>query len=464
MPKLVKIEPVADGCRIGVLEGKNGKPDRWYVYMYFEGQNAKYESLKLEYLEGNAKNLQEAVNRALSKWRPLKDKHERGLPAFASYTLKGLRYSFFKDAEERVKENEELLAKGLTPVHIVKGGRGYWSRDSFNKALSLDKNLAAFFETFRVDDITKVKPYELNGFLDWSYRVYPTWAPSTRNKHLTLIRQMWRYAIAKGWIHDAVPVLDRARADIPNRRRMQMTTEDFILLRDKSLQKIVNGDEKNQWFDLNFQFHHFIMIMSWCGIRVPSGKTEHTCPKWSDYIVDIDPDTGEERRYLFRPKEKTAKPYFANIHPESWQNWDALKAFHINRGTYDDNGFIFVHTHDQAKGEGRGAFSKGDRITNWNGQWRQLCKSCGWDFENKPASQRYSLYSLRGFYISNTVNNNLEVPIEVIARSVGTSPSQIEETYLKQDRGAVFDRVITRKEESLAEARKYAAALAKTYY
>ena len=108
-------------------------------------------------------------------------------------------------------------------------------------------------------------------------------------------------------------------------------------------------------------------------------------------------------------------------------------------------------------------FFKGDRIKSFKNQWNNMLKELDKRYPgNKyavpvgtPQSERLSPYSLRGYSISKTIDANPELPIEIMARHVGTSPQQIEQIYYKEDQIRAYDRVTNRSKDELKPSADY---------
>tara|TARA_A100001015_G_scaffold73769_1_gene81839 strand:+ start:7362 stop:8885 length:1524 start_codon:yes stop_codon:yes gene_type:complete len=501
MPRLVPpdgyTKPIKldKGLVLGVVVANgNYKNDYYTARIYFPGHNTVYKSTGIVYQPGDEILKEKAIAKAFEVYYPMRDKHQRGENLLYKRTVGKVIDDYFAEADRLTNINEKLKNAGQPPTAEIKNGKGYWS-DSHKKQLEYKKEkLIPFWETLRTKEIESITYADLNSFLEWSIDTHPSWSPSTRNKYVSLIRSIWSFAFDKQYVSQ-VHKIDRAKPQAVRRRRRQMTDEEFIHIRDYSLSKYKEPGMIDYWRDLREQFHHWIMIMSWTGIRVPTGTVENTAIRWEHYEV-INRD-GIERRFLHRPDEKNHS-YYAFIHPQSHANWDALINLHKKRSTYNPDGYVFVHTHNgedkynyvyepyerelkngrvvtgnrrvslNARNGVEGAsggvnFFKGDRIKSFKNQWNNMLKELDKRYPgNKyavpvgtPQSERLSPYSLRGYSISKTIDANPELPIEIMARHVGTSPQQIEQIYYKEDQIRAYDRVTSRSKDELKPSADY---------
>ena len=462
--------------------------------IYFPGHNTVYKSTGIVYEPGREDLKEEAIAKAFEFYYPMRDKYARGENLLYRRRISTVIDEYLEEGRRNYEVNETLKKNNQPPTIEIKNGKGYWSKNHWQQLKYKEKYLNPFWDTLKTKAIDGISFAELNTFLNWSIQEHPTWSPSTRNKYVSFIRAIWSYAYEKQYVKE-IHKIDRAKTQIVKRRRRQLTDEEFIHMRDYTLDKYKEPGLGDYWKDAREQFHHWIMIMSWTGIRVPTGTVENTAIRWQDYEV-IRKD-GIERRFLHRPDEKNHS-YYAFIHQQSYANWDALIRLHKMRGTYDPEGFVFVHTHNgedkydyttevyerelengriirqerkvslnARKGitgaSGSINFSKGDRIKSFKHQWNSMLKGLQKLYPNEkydmpvgtPQSKRLSPYALRGYSISKTIDANPDLPVELMARHVGTSPQQIEQIYYKEDQIRAYDRVTRRTADEIKPSEDY---------
>lgn len=501
MPKLHPIDDQAKplklekGLVLGFVQASgNYKRDYYTARVYFPGHNTVYKSTGIEYVPGDTSIKEKAISKAFEIYYPMREKFERGEDLLYRRRIQKVIDEYLDVGKDAYQVNERLKKLGQPPSVEIKNGKGYWTEYHWKQLKYKEEKLKPFWDTLKTQAIEDVSFADLNTFLDWSIQNNPTHSPSTRNKYVSFIRAIWSFAFEKQYV-SRVHNIDRAKPQIAARRRRQMTDEEFIHIRDYTLAKYKEPDLGDYWRDTREQFHHWIMIVSWTGIRSPTGTVENTAIRWKDYIVDV--KDGVERRFLHRPDEKSHS-YYAFVHPQSYANWDALIKLHKMRGTYDQDSFVFVHTHDASDkynyttetytrelANGRvvhrerkvslnardgipGAagpvnFVKGERIKSFKHQWNTMLKGLQELYPNQdylmpvgtPQSKRLSPYALRGYSISKTMDANPELPVEIMARHVGSSPQEIERTYYKEDQVRAYDRVTKRSEQDVKPSEDY---------
>jgi integrase len=466
MPKLTQKKPLDEGLTIGVSKAsRTTKAPHWYAYIYFPALSEQdkptslYKSLKLKYIEGSEANKREAIDRAYRLFNPIRKRYLEGNNNFLQkITIGYVIADFCKEAKDFTDANEALMANGNEPTNEVRGGKTYWTKPFYDALMWKMPELQKFFDTLPTQEIKDITFADLNRFGNWCAYNHPTWSPSSRNHHITAITHIWRHALNKGWV-DSIHRIDRARPNLEKRRARHLTIEEFERM-DDWLQKRCNSSNLNDYYrDLAFQFWCWVRIHSWCGVRPAAGTVEKNLIKWSHIEYG---ENGE--RLLLRENEKGHKPYRAVIHPYSYEIWDELKKFHQKRGTYKPDGYVFVHTHDGAArftwycdletreekavaGEAGGAyrrFVKGDYIQSFRTQWRTMLEACGLDAsKGAPRSERITPYALRHFFIQCRMNENPELRLVDLARSVGSSEPMLTSTYYRPDAEKNWHRMTT---------------------
>ena len=465
MPKLYDKIALDDGLTIGVSKAsKTTKQPHWYAYIYFPARTedskptSLYKSLKLKYIEDSKPNRKEAEDRAYRLFRPLRKRYESNDANFLQkITINYVIEDFLRESKVFVDANEELALRGQRPVHPVRGGKAYWSNSLYTQTLLYLKALRSFFDTLPTTEIKDITFADLNQFTMWCAANKSTWAPSTRNHHITTMTHIWRHALNKGWV-DTIHRIDRARPDLEGRKARHLSVEEFVRMEDY-LQKKYNDPKVNDYYrDLAFQFWCWVQIHSWCGVRPAAGYVEKNLIKWGHIEVTKNGD-----RLLLRENEKGHKPYRAVIHPYSYYVWDELKKFHKERGTYDEDSYVFRHTHDgkarftwysdletrkekAVPGSGGGAyrFNKGDPIKSFRTQWNTMRKACGLDApKGAPRTDSITPYALRHFFIQRRMEENPELRLVDLAVSVGSSEPMLTSTYYRPDAELNHKRMTT---------------------
>ena len=464
--KLTNKIRIDEGLTIGVgRASKTTKQPYWHAYIYFPARTmeakptALYKSLKLKYDPDNPLNEREAMDRARSIYEPMRDKYLRGDDNFLrKITITHVINSFTQDAERQVQANEAKIAAGQRPTQRTPGNKGYWTRNYLDQLLYKLPTLQEFFDTLPTQEIKYITWRDLNSFSRWHSINRPQWSPSSVNHHITAINNFWKFARQEGWV-EQVHQIDRAAPDLEGRKARHLTVEEFERI-ERYLRDKFNSPELNDYYrDLAFQHWAWVVIHSWCGIRPANGAVEKNIIKWSHVSED-----SKGNRYLYREDEKAHPPYKATIHPYSHYVWDELKRFHQERGTYDPDGYVFVHTHDgkdrftwycdlatreekAVPGSGGGAwrrFKRGDYIKNFRTQWKTMLRDLELD-SPKGTARKDSLspYALRHFFIQQRMEANPDLRLVDLAKQVGSSEPMLTAIYYRPDAERNHERMTT---------------------
>lgn len=474
MPKLLNKRPLDTGLAIGVVrQGKKSVNGVWYAHIYLppikpgDPTLNQYKSLKIKYMPNHSRNERDAEDAALRLFRPIQRKWERGEQDITRViTIRYALQEFDKWAYARTQTNERLIAAGQLPTLLTFGKKTYWTDSYYTQLFNNLGRLRDFFDQLPTQEMSKLTERDLNTFEEWAAITHPAWSPSTKNKYVTAITTLWRYAAAQGWVTHSIKV-ERTPPNLKARQARHMTVDEYNAIVDQARHRYKHAPNE-YWSDLRYQFYLWIRIHAWCGIRPATGHVKKNLIKWSDVRYDERTDN----RYLYRENEKGHPPYFALIHHESWRVWDDLEAFHKRHGTYDPDGYVFVHTHDGAErftwiddpvtgrrkaklGESGGSyrrFKRGDPIFNFRTQWRNILKELELDVpKGTPRSKALSMYSLRHFFIQQELEKNPDLRLEDLASITGTSPYMIEATYYRADALKVFSQM---SEDSKRRPRK----------
>ena len=436
MPKFV--EPplyINDFAAIGGVKSKNKTV--WYIRMYWkEGKTPHYKSLKVPFEKGSASQ-KEAMKAGIAKYQDFLAKVSIGLSPTTTTDVFAIADEYFKTIWQRAVENDQLLAETppKRPKWAVKGGKGYYSVKRCEQIADLlvylvgtkERNrkiaTSGFFATLPTSDIASITFNQLEGFDDWMNDNF-TLSPSRRAKMITQIRMIWRYAREKGYVN-WVPNPTRPPQELKERARRNLKEEEWEMMRAWAINQIKTLERdiyaRKEQRDIAQQFYLWFQVISWTGVRPPNGSTNKNFLRWKSYRqIKI---KGESEKRLFERDEK-GHEYTATIHPRGWRYFDALEAFHKNRGTYSDEGYLFAHTHPREN-----TYEVGDPISNFYKQWRKMLLELGLDMpKGTPQNQCLVPYSLRGYYITMRLRYG-KVNIDKLAIAVGSSRAMILQAY-----------------------------------
>jgi len=445
MPKLHYKQRLTQNAEIGVLY-KTGKfaigKGTWYARIKYPKRNATVRTLNIPYDNGNALNkklaAQEAEKLALEQYEKSKT-HE-----LTSHSFIRMVYDrWIQDCRLKTKENEARKVEGNLPLHEVIGGRGYWTKKKLADAEShWNLYLEPFFEGMRTGyneaDIATLKPQKLDEITDYVRRIKPDIAPSTILKIITVIRHIYRRAYDEG-IVSFIPSVRRPKRQMKERVRRELTDEEYERIveytRNKYQEnegmgsvtyKTKDGETKTDivstYRDYAYLFHLWILVIANSGIRPPTSGTEHTMMKWEHYSFD------EETKIatLNRPDEK-GHSYKAAVMYQAVDYWDALRKFQEDRGIESE--YVFAHPISQYRE--KGAIEIGAPIKTFTAAWRKMLIAL--NLNSPPGTiqaNRLTPYSLRSYYITKRIEQG-EVPIETLAKSVGSNYDQLMMAYYK---------------------------------
>ena len=423
MPKFVsETIPIDDHAEIGAVQRGNNK--YWYVRMYWkEGKQSSYKSLGLTYEKGLASS-RLARKEGLKKYEEFLAKVSIGLSPTSTTEIGSITEEYFRTIEQQSIENDALLEKGKPAKWNVKGGNGFHSVYRTSQVASLIPYLQEFWKTLPNQDMASITWKQLEGFNDWMNLNYNL-SPSRRAKCITQIRMIWRHGREKGYVN-WIPDVSRPPQQLKERARRNLQEEEWERMREWALNQVkaLRKDKyaRQEQKDIAQQFFYWFQVISWTGVRPPNGSVIKNLLKWDSYVIVK--RKGESEKRLFTRYGEKGHDYVATIHPRGWRYFDALMAFHKERGTFREGGYMFVHTHGK-----EGSYSVGDPIKNFYKQWTKMLKELGLNSpKGTPQNAKLVPYALRGYYITMRLRYG-KVSIDKLAKACGTSAKIILQTY-----------------------------------
>lgn len=448
--------PVYEGCVIGGITSKRTGKTRWYLRIQGKlvANKSDYISLKLEYDESSASR-QLAELKAKEKISEYFENLETTGASNKRLTSDRVIKAYLLDYKAKAEKNEQLE----TPLYFTTKNPMSMKR-YLEEERVFRQYITPFFEALAerrdmASSFVKIKEIELDTFGEWVIENKGEMTGGAINKMITRIYDLYRFARAKEWV-TSVPKIKRARENTRERASRNIKEEEFLTILEtaKSIYKgywmayqsnPVDRDRNFHFWYRFKQFYWFINIMSFSGFRPWNGSTRETMLKWSDYKT-----TKEGTRY-FERKEKGLAPYRAFVDPRVHKYLDNLVAMKEEYNIETD--FMFFHL----KGIGHhwGEFKAGDPIKNFRYEWEKTLKTCGLDSPvGTPRSQRLSIYSLRGYYITNQLRYG-EISAFNLAKSVNSSTRMFDLTYYDYDVEAEAETLTTRKQRERDNAMRY---------
>ena len=443
MPNFTPVEPLDEGCVLGFSKAR--KNAVWYVRMYWKDGNppqSVYKSCGVPYEDSRASR-NKAKRKANQLWKDHVAAVVAGDSPIKARSAKSVAESYAKQILFWASENERT-GKDIYPIkgtRVVKGHSPYWTKAKVKAVNNLLKELtgytndkgeyiSGFFDSLPTQDFRKITQRDLSRFSEWA-ALNREWSPSWTHRVITQIRMVWRFAFDEGW-GDFIPSPFRPPAQLEERKRRPLQEEEWLRMVNWAKEKYesiepVNGSAAYNK-DAALQFWAWLNVVSWTGFRPPAGSVEKNLLRWND-IIDGPNDT----RILVR-KDKTQ--YQAPILPQAYPFLDFLKSWQQQRGI--DSPYIFAHTRDKT-----GVHKKGDPVKSFRKQWENMLVSLKlWEDWGTPQSEKLVPYSLRGFFITMSLRNGVDV--RKLAKSLGTSVRVIDQTYDNFNTAKEMDELIKR--------------------
>ncbi len=421
MPAFKVIEALDDGCWLGTITRAN--TEKWYVRMYWPGgaqldpQNV-YKSTKIKFEGSKGKAYQSAKRKANQLWAEFNEARDAGDNPIKPRTIQSVVDAYLDQITHWASENE----KADKPIYMIKGGRSvrghsqHWTHAKVEAVANILGHLKGFWATLPTQDFRRITERDLAYFSEWAAKTHD-WSPNWTNRNITQIRMIWRFAFDGGWA-EFIPKPFRSAENLRDRARRNLTEEEWLRMvywaRDK-YDSIRPTNKAAAYFkDTALQFWVWLNVISWSGIRPPSGAVIKNLIRWED-IRRL-----EDGSRIISRKDKTE--YDAPILEPCYALLDFYKEWQAEKGLGDSQ-YLFAHTRTK-----EGYFAFGDPILSFRKQWANMLNDLGLKAPPKtPQSQKLVPYALRGFFITMSIRNGVDV--RKLANSLGTSERVIDQTY-----------------------------------
>lgn len=424
----------------------------WTCEIKFPGHKKITRTTKVKYEPESQYSEREATRIALEIFGGFSDRYGRGLSVSSPNYVIRLLDNYLQDVEEDTAYNDSLPSHQEDAKKKMYGGWGVWNRRTADYA---DYNVRLYIRPFckeRLPSLNRepsarienVRPRDWDGFDDYLSRNSPHLSIESRLKTISELRKFLHWCYDKEYI-DFVPSIKRpqrmGKKGARDRMRKEITPEVYLKIINYTRDQYLDDTRSEYHRDYAFLFHMWILLMANSGIRVPSGKTEHTLVRWEHMTL---PKKAGEPAILLRPKEKTAPPYEAMIMPRAVRYMEQLKEFYKKKRMPVSQGYVFVHPHNMYHGKKHPTSPneikthKGTRIGSFRTQWVNMCKKLKLhEFGTKdnpvPQSEKISPSSLRAFFITQRLYSKDNMRIDLLAEHTGTSIAQIQARYGRMD-------------------------------
>jgi integrase len=337
-------------------------------------------------------NAEQATLAAQKLWAEFTVRQQLGLPT----TLRTMNSVI----DEYVALREKQHKQGRTSAHMLR---------QIHRVVQFWRQYAGKRQ------ITQIGDSELSGYVDWRRDYYadmtdedlpqnakrdPT--DKTLQWEITLAKSIIKYAQQQGY-RGTIPYPTFAFTPKTARVRPAFSLVDYRKLW-RALIRWERDCDDERYLHTRQLLRDYVLILANSGLRVGEANNLK--------LRDIDPFKDEHRRRNYRliVRGKTGE---RDVIPR------AITTKYIER--------LLARRKDMKPDDWLFAMSDGSQIITLIDQFNVVLKLAG--IERNSFGDKYTLYSLRHFYATQALNNN--VPIYAVARNMGTSVKIIETYYGK---------------------------------
>lgn len=382
------------------------------------------ESLRA--IDTHPSNTIKAVKAGEARLKVLAERYDAGLNK-EEKTLIEYGEDYLLDAYTGFIKNKKLVENGYEPLHRNRLAKAFWTKHSYGQQQGyFDYLVKPFFSKLKYNKpISKITQKDIYDWDDWrkteTGRGKP-YAPSSIQKHNTLLRMIFKWAILEGE-RFVPPVLPEMPKDLAARRRPEMSDEIFddiyVYLRKQGgmtgeidPRNITEIREKNT----NYLLYCYLETLKHFGCR--GGLKENPIK-----MSDIEPDIVDGKPQFFLKRKEKGHTYTAVGYRYWEKTYKRLNDFYEAHGMKNRT-YLFAHYENRGDN-----YKKGDPIRGFVKSWNKMCKVLRINEGVTDATKRITPYSIRhralGRAIMQPNTNILEV-----AKAYGTSVGMIEAIYL----------------------------------
>lgn len=327
----------------------------------------------------------------------------------ASAKLKALQW--FRDAQKKADNGEDVEC-----VSFARLKRSYLERirilPKYEHHLgTIERHFLPFFSKF--DDVSRIKKSDILDYLKFrnaqGERV-PT--PQTVNRENTVLRQMMRHAVDRGWLKIVPPIVNESER-LTWRRRRHFTLDEYRTLyrmARKRIQELDGNPLMKRQREQRKLLLDYILLLANTGLRVDESKTLiWRNVDWNNksLLLEHAGKTKSTRRVLMRE---------GAVH--------ALKRIQKRRMDY------LAKTNGQLNPQDKiVALPNGKAVASFKKGFNELLIACG--FKYASIHEKHALTSLRHTYATFrlTTKTGNRASVRALAKQMGTSEKMIERHY-----------------------------------
>ena len=408
---------------------RNSKPKKdgsissgWYLRINMPERKQLEESLKIDSSER-----QLAVETGLDRLEALASRYDAGLDK-KEKTLIDYGDEYILDAYRGKLKNDKLIKAGYAPTHRNKLATALWSKHTYGQQDGYYRYLVKpFFSQKKYDKpITKITQKDIHDWDEWrkteTARKKP-YAPSSIQKHNTLIRMIFKWAQLEGE-RFVPPSPPEEPKELAARRRPEIDDETinrlYALLRKRNGMSSDGGQpltkRQERLRNSDYLLYCWLELLEHFGLR--NGLGENPI-KLSD--IEIINKDGRPQYYITRNEKNHL--YTSAGYRYFDKTYNRLNRFYEAKGMHNRT---YLFEHYESRGDN---YSKGDPIRSFNKRWLSACKALKINEGVTETNKRITPYSIRHRAIGRAIMQP-NVNIIDVCRSFGTSTVMAEKIYL----------------------------------
>jgi len=394
------------------------------------------ESLKIE--QKDARTRQLAIENGTERLKVLAARYDAGLDR-KEKTLLDYGEVYLLDAYKGYLENEKLIKAGYEPKHRNRLAKALWTKHTYGQQEGYFRYLVKpFFELKKYDKpITLITQKDIFEWDEWrktgTDRNKP-YAPSSIQKHNTLIRMIMKYAILEGE-RFVPPILPEEPKNLAARRRPEVDDDTFNKM--YALLRLRNGMSSEfkslskaaaRLRNSDYLLYCWLETLEHFGIRGGLGENPIK-------ISDIEQIEVDGKPQFFLTRNEKGHTYTAAGYRYWEKTFNRLNRFYAAQGM-PNRTYLFEHYESRGNN-----YRRGDPIRSFSKRWTSMCKALHINEGVTEKNKRITPYSIRhralGRAIMQPNTNVLEV-----AKAYGTSVGMIEKIYLHYQVNKNYDKLV----------------------
>jgi integrase len=319
--------------------------------------------------------------------------------------------TWFRDAQLKRANGEEIERVSFARLKrsYVDHIKGQSKADYHSQ--TIERHFVNFFAKF--DDVSKVRSADILDYVRARRaKGSDSPAPQTVNRENTVLRQLLRYAVDRGWMKSA-PNIPNESERLTRRRRRHFTWEEYRTLHRTARKRAAefNGQPlktRQRW--QRELLYDYVLVLSNTGMRVDESKTviwRNVDLENATILLEHAGKTRSSRRIVMRA---TAVKALTRLRER--------RSAHLSRTSakLDQNEKVFV-------------MEDGTEVASLKKGFDQLLQACG--FKYGSVAERHALTSLRHTYATFrlTTKSGKRATVRALAKQMGTSERMIERHY-----------------------------------